>query len=312
MNSAVLPPVKSTIVLLFNAVAALRNAVLRPYFAATSRLAPELATAHAEHLFTLPPRLRRAAAQAPDARRETVTVGRHDLAVWHDGPAGAPAVLLAHGWGGHAAQMAAFVAPLRSAGFRVVWFDQPGHGESGAGRVALPDFERALHALSRTHGPFHGAIGHSLGAAALGLALRHGLALERVVFVAAPASMRAHVRQFARRLGLTPRVREAMRAMVERRYGVAFDEIDRVEELARVAVPALFIHDLRDRQVAFADGLALARLMPRARLLRTHDLGHNRLLASRPVVAACTAFMRAPDAPLPVEIPALPLPAPLY
>lgn len=307
MMSATLSPIKSTIVRIIPAAVA-----LRAYFATTSRIVPRLAKAQAERLFTLPPRHAHRGALAPDARRETVTVGRHHLAVWHDGAPDAPAVLLSHGWGGRGAQMAGFVAPLREAGYRVVWFDQPGHGENGAGQVALPDFERALHALARTHGPFHAAVGHSLGAAALGLALRHGLGLERVVFLGTPASIRDHVRGFGRRLGLTPRVLDAMRAVVERRYGVAFDDIDRIEELARVTTPALFIHDAQDRQVPFADAQRLSRLMPRAHLLRTHGLGHNRILHDHAVLRTCADFIAEPERVLPQDLPLLPLPAPLF
>ena len=40
-----------------------------------------------------------------------------------------PAVLLMHGWGGARAQMTGFVIPLLDAGYRVVAFDQPAHGE---------------------------------------------------------------------------------------------------------------------------------------------------------------------------------------
>ena len=108
MTSATLSSMKSTIVRNMPTAAA-----LRAYFATASRIVPRLAKAHAERLFTLPPRHAHREAQAPDARRETVTVGRHHLAVWHDGAPEAPAVLLAHGWGGRGAQMAGLVAPLR-------------------------------------------------------------------------------------------------------------------------------------------------------------------------------------------------------
>ena len=162
--------------------------VIRAYFAIVSRLLPDLARRQAERLFTAPPRYAGRRGQAFAARRETVVSDNHSLAVWQVGPLAAPAVLLVHGWGGRGIQMGEFVAPLVASGRRVVWFDQPGHGESGRGPVALPNFVHAVHALAATHGPFEAAIGHSLGAAALGLALRGGLELGRVVLVSAPAS----------------------------------------------------------------------------------------------------------------------------
>ena len=147
-----------------------------------------------------------------------MSAGRHDLAVWSAGPAGAPAVLLAHGWGGRGAQMGTLATSLRAAGRRVVWFDQPGHGDSGHdGRVGLPHFAQALHALVATRGPFDGAVGHPLGGAAIGLALRERADFGRAVFIGAPASMREHTLRFSALIGISPRVREAMRRRIEHR-----------------------------------------------------------------------------------------------
>jgi pimeloyl-ACP methyl ester carboxylesterase len=209
-------------------------------------------------------------------------------------------------------QLGGFVAPLLARDYRVVWFDQPGHGESDSGRVALPDMVRALDALAATHGPFAAAIGHSLGAAALGLALRRGFALARVVFVSPPASMNEHARNFARLLGFTPPVREAMRRRLEGRYGMRFSDIDRTEELEQVGVPALFVHDAGDREVPFVHALKLSARMPRARLVKTWGLGHHRILRDGEVIRAAVDFVSGDDAAIPAELPAIPVPAPLY
>lgn len=285
--------------------------VLRNYFRLASRVAPELARRQAERLFTTPPRPRRMPSATLPARRETVSAGRHELAVWSAGPVGAPAVLLAHGWGGRGTQMGSIAAALQESGRRVVWFDQPGHGDSGRGRVGLPDFVQALHALVATHGPFEAAVGHSLGAAAVGLGLREGLMFERVVFIGAPASMREHTLRFSALIGISPAVRDAMRRRIERHYNVRFDDIDRIERLRDVSVPALLVHDLDDAQVPFEHALRLSAAMPCARLLRTWGLGHNRPLKDPSTVAAVAAFVRG-DPDLPAVLPALPLPAPIY
>lgn len=234
-----------------------------------------------------------------------------DIAVWQSGPATAPAVLLSHGWGGSGMQMSSFVEPLLARGYRAVWFDQPGHGESGRGAVGLPDFVRVLETLTKTHGPFEAAIAHSLGASALGLALRRGLALKRAVFVAAPASLNEHALNFARRIGIPPRIGEAMRGRLERRYRVRFDEIDRIEELANLDLPALFVHDGADTEVPFEHALRLSGHMPGARLIKTHGLGHFRLLRDAAVTRTIIEFIGGNDRTL-AELPALPQPAPIY
>lgn len=300
-------PMFSTIVR--SNIGSLASRLMRGYFGLASHLLPELARRHAERLFTTPPRFPRRAV-AVDARRDTVLAGERTIAVWQTGPAVAPAVLLAHGWGGRGLQMAAFVAPLRARGFRVVWFDQPGHGESGSGRVTLPDFVRSIEALLASHGPFDAAIGHSLGSAALGIAMRRGFAPSRVVFVSPPASMREHTSRFARMIGIAPWVRDAMRRRLERRHGMRFDDIDRIEELEALNVAALFVHDRDDAQVPVENSLRLRERMRDARLLVTHGLGHNRILREAGVVNAVADFVAGEDA-VPAELPALPRPAPI-
>jgi pimeloyl-ACP methyl ester carboxylesterase len=293
-------------------VRSISSSVARTYFAVASRLVPELARRQAERLFTAPPRYTGRARLSIDGRREAVASGSHSLAVWHAGPAGASAVLLVHGWGGRGEQMASFVDPLVASGHRVVWFDQPGHGDSGRGQVALPDFVRAVQTLAATHGPFAAAIGHSLGAAALGVALRAGLELGRVVFVSPPASISEHTHKFARMLGITPAIRDAMRRRIERRYAVRFAEIDRIEELAALRLPALFVHDDGDAEVPFANTLRLSARMPDARLIKTYGLGHRRLLRDANVVRAIVDFVDGNVDDLPAELPVLPRPAPIY
>lgn len=308
MNPSLATSINSTIVRSHNSA----WAVVRAYFTVASRLLPELSRRQAERMFTLPPRYAGRGTHPVDARRENVVAGRHSLAVWQAGPPSAPAVLLVHGWGGRGVQMGSLVAPLLARGFRVVWFDQPGHGESGRGPVALPDFVRALQALAATHGPFEAAIGHSLGAAALGVALRGGMKLGRVVFVSPPASIDEHARNFARLLGIAPSIREAMRHRLEQRYGVRFAEIDRIDELAQLPLPALFVHDGGDAEVPFEHTLRLSGRMPGARLIKTYGLGHYTLLRNPAVVLSVADFVGGRVDDLPSELPALPRPAPIY
>jgi pimeloyl-ACP methyl ester carboxylesterase len=308
MNASLLTTINSTIGRSLSSP----QRLVRTYFAIASRLLPDLARRQAEHLFTVPPRYGGRRLQPVAARRDTLVSGKHSLAVWHAGPSSAPAVLLVHGWGGRGVQMGSFVAPLLAGGHRVVWFDQPGHGDSGRGAVALPDFVRAVNALASTQGPFEAAIGHSLGAAALGLAMRGGLRLDRVAFVSPPASLSEHTHRFARMLGITPSIREAMRQRLERRYGVRFAEIDRIEAVAQLRTPALFVHDHGDAEVPFDHTLRLFARMPEARLIKTYGLGHRRLLRDHGVVRAVVDFIHGDVGQLPAELPVLPRPAPIY
>src|SRR5882672_347310 len=160
-------------------------------FAATALLAPELAGAWAERLFLTPPkpRLEATALDLIDARSSFIVHKGRQIAVWEWGwkSREAPAVLLAHGWGGHTAQMRVFVFALLAAGYRVIGFDQPAHGLSEGRLTSLVDFADVLAAVAAHHGPVHAVIAHSLGAAAVGFALARGLPIANVVLVSPPS-----------------------------------------------------------------------------------------------------------------------------
>src|SRR5258708_2370037 len=103
-------------------------------FAATALLAPDLAGAWAERLFLTPPRPRieATALDLIDARSSFIVHKSRHIAVWEWGwrSREASAVLLAHGWGGHAAQMPAFVFALLPPGYsrrfaRWHWIPEP-------------------------------------------------------------------------------------------------------------------------------------------------------------------------------------------
>ena len=138
-------------------------------FLTGSLLLPEYAAALAERLFLTPPK-RRSCRRAPSSISSTRTRATSSTAAATSPPGAgarcdAPAVLLAHGWGGHAAQMRGFVPRLLAEGFRVIAYDQPAHGLSEGKLTGLPDFAGALAAVAAHHGNVRHVIAHSLGGA---------------------------------------------------------------------------------------------------------------------------------------------------
>ena len=285
-------------------------------FAASALLFPELAGAWAERLFLTPPRSRDAAATALDlidARASFVEHKGRAIATWRWGGREAPAVLLAHGWGGHAAQMRPFVFPLLAAGFRVVAYDQPAHGVSEGRLTGLPDFADALAEVAAHHGDVQAVIAHSLGAAAAALALANGkMALEKAVLLSPPADMVGYSRRFARWYWMPEAVRRAMQAAIEERYGVLWESLDVRHLAARLKAPALVIHDRDDRLVPWTQGAQVARHWPGARLLSTDGLGHRRILEDEFVTRAAADFMSGRSSVVHRLTAELPEPAPLY
>jgi pimeloyl-ACP methyl ester carboxylesterase len=207
-----------------------------------------------------------------------------------------PTVLLVHGWAGHRAQMAAMVAPLTAAGFRVVAADMPAHGESDGKLSSVIHFANALRELAARFGPLRGLVAHSFGAAAATYALATGLKADRVVFIAPPARFDSFWNRFQDALGMSQSVRRRLTADAEAWLGVRFDEVAPITLAPRMTAPLLILHDAGDREVAFEEGLELASNWPGAALHRTEQLGHLRILRDPTVLAILVPFLQgAPE-----------------
>jgi len=279
-------------------------------FAASALLFPELAGAWAERMFLTPPR-NAAPLDLIDARSSLFEHKGRSIATWRWGDADAPAVILAHGWGGHAAQMRAFVYPLLTAGYQVIAYDQPAHGVSEGKLTGLPDFADLLTDLSWHHGGARAFIGHSLGAAAGALALAtQRVRFEKVVLISPPADLVGYSRRFARWHWMPEAIRHAMQSAIEERYGVLWDNLEVARLAPRLREPVLVIHDRDDRHVPWTQGAHIARLWPGARLMSTDGLGHGRILHDEAVTRAAADFVSGRSAV--ANIASDVQPAPLY
>jgi pimeloyl-ACP methyl ester carboxylesterase len=264
--------------------------------AASRLLFPELAGAWAERLFLTPPRVRDAAASALDlidARSGWVVhKGRH-IMTWRWGAADAPAVMLVHGWGGHAAQMRAFVFPLLLAGYRVIAYDQPAHGVSEGRLTGLPDFADVLAQVAWHHGEVRAVIGHSLGATAATMAHAWGkIDVKKVVLVSPPSDLLGYSRRFARWHWMPEPLRRSMQSAIEERYGLRWEELELARVAPRLSAEALVIHDREDRVVPWKQGAAVAQQWRGAKLITTECLGHRRILGDAAVTKAAVDFIK--------------------
>ena len=279
-------------------------ALLRAAFRACSVVAPAVAARRAARLFGTPQRSTRSRASSVplgDATCATLDIEGRAIATyaWGD-PATQPHVLFAHGWSSHGTRFLPWVARLRAAGLAVVAFDQPAHGRSSGTRTTLPEFATTLAAVARHFGPAAAVVGHSLGGAAVAVAMARGLAADRVVLLAPAADPVDATLRFGRLLRLPERICRRMIAGFEARVGVRFDDLQAHRTAPRIARPALVVHDLEDREVPWAEGERYARLWPGARLVSTRGLGHNRIVEDRAVIEAVLAFLRGESVGNPV------------
>lgn len=265
-----------------------RIVILRTLLRLLSVVAPARASRVAARLFLQTPP-RRTGRAIPFARRFAVDFGPDVLAAWTRGSG--PVALLVHGWGGRASQMSAFVEPLVRAGFRVVAFDAPGHGDSPGRTASLPAFAAAIRRVAEAVGPVRVLVGHSLGGAAGALTIADGLPVDRAVLVGAPSDALVWFDRMVELLGLSPRLARETRERIETRVGDSLARLNAAFLGPRLRLPLLLVHDRADREVPFADAFAYADVAPDATLVATDGLGHQRILRDRDVVARAVAFL---------------------
>ncbi len=227
------------------------------------------------------------------ARRGTLPTPAGELAAWTWGEAEHPLVVLVHGWEGRGSQLGALAAPLVAAGFRVVAFDGPAHGDSPGTEASVPLFATVLAALPAILGPVHAVAGHSLGGASAGLATTLGLAPRGLVFFAPPLWQRGRLEYAADRMELAPEMRRLFFAAVERRTHWPLERAD-LRVVARAApCPLVVFHDPGDADTDYTGSAELVALWAGARLVPCPGRGHNRILTTPDVIAETVRFIAA-------------------
>ncbi len=266
-------------------------------FRALQSTSTSAAAAALERAFLTPRRPR----AAPDeqaflasGRSERVRSPAAELAVWSWGEG--RTVLLVHGWGSRASRYHTLAPALVAAGFRVVAFDSPGHGDSSGRKSSLPETARAIRFLARRErerrgGWPHALIAHSFGGAAAILAQEGNIRFARNVFLAPAVDFDGYLLRMAEAFAINDGTMQRMIRRVERRIGFSWDSIRVTRYAHQFSAPALIMHDPADPEVPFADAQALSNAWSGSRLVRTPGLGHRRLLHDAQVVQHIARFV---------------------
>ena len=267
--------------------------LLIPLVKTLAAVFPDAGSRLAERLFFTPVRHK-----TPDREKSILRSGRREwlefrgnrIAAWRWGEG--PTILLAHGWSGRGGQLAAFVEPLVSAGFSVLAWDAPGHGQSEGERTNLLEFVALIDLFARREGHVHAVVGHSLGGAAAVLARAGGAPAERVVTIGAASDPTDFFRWFMALLGFDEAMRAAAMARLEKKLSFRWSEANVANAAGGLAaVPALILHDQDDAEVPFREAEAIARAWPGARFHATRGLGHRRILRDSAVVNRVSRFL---------------------
>ncbi len=268
---------------------------LRGLYGVLCRLLPAVAARLAYAQLATPPRTAPRDwhhALRQQAVKSRLRFGGGELAVmeWGRGPV----VLMVHGWGSHATHMGRMVGPLVSAGYRVVAFDAPAHGESSGRSTDLVQFASAIAAVAAHAGPLHAVLAHSFGASMAMYAQRDwGVEAKKMVLVSSFDHCNWFIEAFGQHVGLSAAVLQRVRDRLVRLYGGRLDwsRMSVVDMVRTSGATTLIVHDEDDEEIPFEHGLALANASFDAKFKRTRGYGHHLVLRSAGVIDSVVDFI---------------------
>jgi pimeloyl-ACP methyl ester carboxylesterase len=216
-----------------------------------------------------------------------------ELAVTSWGDSG-PTVLLMHGWGGARAQMTGFVAPLLSAGYRVVAYDQPAHGESDGKMTNLIEIAPTMSLVMKREGEFDAVIAHSFGTLITSYALvnLNFPPPSKLIYFGAFNRLLESLPRFQVLANLPDEVMDGLNSAISDNFGKnVLDAIVNETLVPQINIPALMFHDTADNVTPVEDSRAIARVWKSARFVETDGLGHRGALQSKEIHEQVLSFL---------------------
>jgi len=221
--------------------------------------------------------------------------GAGELAVTTWGDESNPKVLLMHGWGGARAQMTGFVNPLLKAGYFVVSYDQPAHGESDGAQTNLLEIAPTMDVMLNRFGKFDFILAHSFGTLITSYALvkRNFPLPSRLVYFGAFNRLLDSFPRFQVIAKLPDQIMDGLYKMIYENFSEGvLEEIVNEELVKEINIPALVFHDRSDEVTPVEDSRAIANTWTHAQYVETNGLGHRGALQSSDVHEQVIKFLQ--------------------
>ena len=207
---------------------------------------------------------------------------------WGEGPA----ILLVHGWNGRGIQFFKFFELIRQAGFAIITFDAPAHGESSGTTSSYFEWTDTVREFLNPQNGFdiRGIIGHSLGGSAVINALSKENAAVPCALIAPALKLTDIMLNTFRMYGIPAVIYAKVIEDYEHRFGYTLEGDNPADLIPGINTDLLIVHDRLDETVPFSDSQECAGVLPRVRLHSTSGLGHKRILKDRKMIELITEY----------------------
>jgi esterase/lipase len=271
-------------------------------FKITERLTPGLAGKLAVFLFFKPlKKSRKQFEQTKLNRAEKKRIQLQNLP-YHHNPFGTyalyswgqgPAVLLVHGWGGRGSQLEEFIDPLVEAGYQVLAFDAFAHGDSSGKSTNVMEFVSIIQDIEKRTGGFDAMIAHSLGGMAAVLAIKRGVAAQKIITINSPVSVDFIFTAFAAQINASSKSVGYISDFIEKITRMSIDEFSADQFISGSQVQGMIIHDTDDKEVPVDQAYSLHQSWENSTLTLTHRLGHRRILRDSRTISNIMRFLNS-------------------
>lgn len=232
-------------------------------------------------------------ASADRTYQQTIAGKKAPVYVWeNDGPT----ILMVHGWEGRGGQFGEIAQPLLAAGYRIISFDAPGHGQAEGSSTDVEEIYQLIDGILKKEGPVQGMVTHSFGAVTSTFAMSRGLQPKRIVFISAPSQYQYLVRVFQGMLSLPEKVVKVMIDQTRKKFAHwphSMEVMMNVDQNPPTfPCKVLLIHDTQDKVVKLEQAQRIAHAWPNTDMMRTHGLGHSKILQYQPVIERISHFFK--------------------
>ncbi len=205
-------------------------------------------------------------------------------------------VLLVHGWESRGTALRGFVPGLLKAGYCVITFDGPAHGDSEGERANILNFSSAIKSLiEQVDGNIAAAITHSFGGACIVYMLanigRH-IHIDKLVLIAASSSSKKTMDNYLDLIGAPNAVRKKWFEFISSKIQIPLETIDVSTSNTKINVnTAMILHDELDPITPISEAKTIAGSWKDTILVITKGYGHFRLMKNPDVVKRIVEFI---------------------
>jgi pimeloyl-ACP methyl ester carboxylesterase len=202
-------------------------------------------------------------------------------------------ILFVHGWNGRGIQFYRFFKSLRQAGFAIITFDAPGHGESTGTTSSYFEWTDTVRAILNPHNGFNiiGIIAHSLGGSAVINALSKEKVSVPTVLIAPALKLKQILFNTFNLYGIPAVIYKRVIEEFEHRFGYNMEDDNPSNLIPEVDTDVLIVHDQQDGTVPFLDSEEITETLSTVMLHETNGLGHRRILTDHKIVEMITKYI---------------------